>query len=213
MKVEVNITKRYALGIIASIFVVCGLFAVYAYNSNWETSPSTTANLMGHTPDEIDGLHDYIVRIVNEETAGVGTVTCPSTPNYDSTGAPTDPAYTFLSIAGTSCIDSSGSGVGCVLKQEIYYNGVLKVKRQYQFIQSVADPGVWWSSYQTKGSYKNGDTSYTRIVPDYPSTSSTYIRILDDVNLDGGDTGPNFISVKDSSSTYDQKIYICTLNN
>jgi|GEM_PF-2065073 len=53
MKIEVNIEKKYFIGIVASILILAGIFGIYAYT----VSPGTIPN-PGHSLDEIQGYFE-----------------------------------------------------------------------------------------------------------------------------------------------------------
>ena len=54
MKIEVNLQKKYILGILISFVLVTAISLTYAYNTNWASAPGNPA-IMGHSPDEIVG--------------------------------------------------------------------------------------------------------------------------------------------------------------
>lgn len=55
MKIEVEIGKKYFIGIVAVMLIIAGTFFVVSYNS----VPANPA-VFGHSADEIEGLSDMI---------------------------------------------------------------------------------------------------------------------------------------------------------
>jgi len=67
MKTEVDIKRKYIPTILIIAVISVGLlFAVYAYNANWKNSPNTPS-IIGHTPDEIEGLNTTIADYVESK--------------------------------------------------------------------------------------------------------------------------------------------------
>jgi hypothetical protein len=97
----------------------------------------------------------------------------------------------------------------CKLKQELYYQGELRLTRFYEFSQNptVEETAIWWSNYIPSRSYKNGDTASNDIIPRYG-----YQFLRDD--LRNTETSPEQIYPIDrhgNSRTdgWAQKIYLC----
>ncbi len=218
-KIVLNVTKTRFFGILAAILIVSGVFAVYAYNVNWKTSPGNPA-VMGHTLDEIDGLRDFVADVIAENQPPISTFNCVQV--FDSTiwQAPYNtPRYTAvnMNVLSSVCIGNDPN-IQCVIKQEIYTQSNLtapKIIRQYKYHQD-STTQIWTSDYRTEpNKYKNGDTTFTRIIPGYAPYGTGYeyaLDILDDyksTTYTVDDRGPTQWVIKDSSQTYAQKVSIC----
>lgn len=207
MKIEVNVKKKYFFSILAAILIVGGILAVYAY-----VNPATK---VGHDISEIDpvALNGFVVNATNVSirngliddyiaSLSVAAVNCPSTADYDSigdTGVSNKPGRQEV-LVNLACM----SAAGCAIKQEIYNNKALVSVRYSDYIQFAG--GFWTSDYQSLGTIKNGDSTSTKILPSYGSD----IQLYDDDS--GTETDALKWTARDTSSSYGQKIYVCTYN-
>jgi len=123
-----------------------------------------------------------------------------------------DASYTYTPKTFPSACTTE---TGCIIQQRIYDSKGLKLTRQYDYIQTTI-PGdandKWWSSYQTAGTYINGDAKYTYIIPGY---SDNRLGILDDYYYSGKTdekTETQWV-FKDTSTSYGMEVYICYEQN
>ncbi len=221
-----NIEKKHIYLTTLFILLAISIAFVVSYGGN---NPS----VMGHSAAEIDGLEaevkqiitnnietidgldDYIIEIVNNEIAGIGELTCSSTPLYDSMA--TGPSYknsAYRYNDGIKTVPAScKTDVGCIIKQEIYdKNSNLKIVRKYSYSQDSVS-GIWWSDYQKSGKYINGDTNTKNIIPAYASST---ILLRDDYYKTGANSDYTKEDSKDQwtfidkTINYGMKIYICS---
>ncbi len=211
VQVSINFSNKafYTLITVVSLLVISGV--VIAYNSNLQPS------VFGHTVNEIEfikadgttqSLSDYIKDIVDQKLVG-GAVNCPSTPSYDSS-TPLSKTNNYAAITlPEPCIQETG----CVFIQEIYSSKGQVKRTPISFNQDFDplkpnDPALWWSSYSTSGQYKNGDNNYAKITSVYNG-----IGIYDDyVSGSYSEKSPTQITARDTTTSYGQTIYICTLS-
>ena len=204
MQININLEKRYMYLVLATIVFLAGAIVTVAYNPT--DTPPAVPSTMGHTVNEIENFEQEVTAIIQDAVFG-GTVNCGNPiwesdlPNLAAKGIL---AYTLPS----ACISLDGSA-GCVIRQEVYYNSSklkkLKFTRQYDFYQTSLDSSnLWWSNYQTSGDKKNGDSNNDRIIPTYNG-----LEIKDDYGTTVEKLA-NQISLRDSTSSYGMKVYICT---
>ncbi len=113
MRLEVNVTKTRFFVLLATILLLGGAIAVYAYNFDWRTQPTNNPSVMGHSPDEIVG--DLRCGQNQALTLADGTWNCISVGggtgngNRDWYGSTTTGARKFIANLG----DVPTSGAGC----------------------------------------------------------------------------------------------------
>jgi len=194
---------------IISLFVISGI--TIAYNSN----PANPA-VMGHTMDEIAVINETgsavsLQQYIADQISGASTsMNCEVIyDSYTSGGvAYKDAAYKYdygVKTFPSSCKADSG----CIIKQEVYDSKGLKLVRRYTYSQTVREGDAndnWWSSYRTVGSYINGDTATTDIIPAY-----SYLYLRDDYYYSSGtqERDENKWTFIDKTVLYGMKVYIC----
>ena len=130
MKLEVNIEKRYAFVIVASLFILAGAIVAYAYGTN---NPS----VFGHSADEVAGVQKSISNNPCPPGQGIiqinadGTVLCYQAYLYNlsfftANGANTGNGlsigtHDFCFLSGATSVDggSAGSGTSTCRVQKI----------------------------------------------------------------------------------------------
>ncbi len=175
-------------------------------------------------------LNEYIQGVVNNMQTG--DLTCSTTPFVDTLqGAdfPSQVAYKYptgYNWKATGDIPSAcNTDEGCVIKQEIYK--LIPAKQAVIKNNVIITPAMsaslglvkvitsqytqlggnfWTSTYRNAGTDVNGDATAIDILPQY---SSGTIRLADDVNTYGEKLSTQW-SVRDASTVYGMKIYICT---
>jgi hypothetical protein len=219
-KIQINMSNKVFYTFIAlGIFILLGI-GVFAYNSQLN-SPS----VFGHTIDEIEiidsegGAPVSLEQYIENRISGVGEIACDSSPIYDSmsltdskseTGIKyNDDAYKYnngVKTIPSACLSDSG----CIIRQVIYDSKGIKLTRQYNYIQY--ETNKWWSSYKTAGTYNNGDSILTDILPSYGGDSALYLK--DDYYKSGTgytqETSPSTVTFIDRSGVYGMKVYICS---
>ena len=210
VKINIKIGNKtfYTSVLLLAILVISGIS--FAYNANWQTSPGAPP-VMGHTPDEIEGLEDYIRGIVNDEVGGYSLAKCDQTPIFESGVAFMHPASKYND--GIRNVPSScKSDTGCVIKQEIYIkkgnSSVLKLVKQYDYLQT---GNKWTSTYRT-GLHVNGDSKYTDIIPPVRELDDRKLYLKDDYYVKGktDEKDENKWIFIDRSTKYGMKVYICS---
>ena len=198
VQIKINIERKYAFLLSAFLLILAGTIFTIAYTSQ-PPNPGHGADSILVT-SQVDGSEeDLQTAFTHLETLVLGGIICPQTPQYQSdvSGRPNYVALTLPSACE--------GDVGCVIVQKIKNSNGIVVTRQYYFRQdSLSSKSNWWSSYQTKGTFQNGDSSVTAIVPNYNSGN---IGIVDDSSAEAL---ASQISVRDYTSTYGQDIYICS---
>lgn len=214
MRIEISNKGVYTL-ITLSIFLILTV-SVVAYNV--ATTPANPSK-MGHTIDEIeiinaDGTTTSLEQYIESKISGVGETTCSSTSIYESGVSFKDESGKY--DAGKKTVPAAcKSDAGCIIKQEIYDSKGLKLVRQYQFSQTpdASSKEKWWSSHKTSGTYTNGDTTSTDIIPSYGGDTS-YLRLRDDYSSSSDsktqETSDNEFVFIDRSGSYGMKVYICS---
>jgi hypothetical protein len=122
--------------------------------------------------------------------------------------------------------DCSSSDEGCIIRQKVYkryaapsgwsgwYQDKLYAIRDYEYRQdsssgATSEP-LWWSSYQTKGIYKNGDNTSSSVIKPV-----SYLYLRDDANalvngVNVAETDNDKLSAYDLTRSYGFEIYFCT---
>lgn len=202
MQISINIEKRYMYLLVALVVFLAGIIVVIAYNPSGIGGNPAVA---GHSADELTynntkTLEAWIIELINQETSGIGQVTCPITPYFQSGAS--------QKIVSAKTLESGCyGGGGCIIKQVIYDSKEIKFIRQYSYVQySSSNPTErWWSSYRTAGDALNGpSTPETAVVPDYNS-----LKIRDDGKEEVGELKSQWTVIDDSGS-YGMTIYICS---
>ncbi len=218
MKIEVNVSKKYFIGILGAILILAGVIGVMGYNANWRTNFNGNPAVLGHSPDEVDGLEEYIAGIVEDIVDNSGenpTGTCTIISNSDTGTTSTtvkDKKDVAISVPG-SCTSANG----CTIKQEIYNKDGLKDTRVYTYVQD-SSSGAWTSSYSTG---RNGDSSASDIIRPYDTycalrdTTGTgcktwgyYLHLWDDRSAT--EVLSTQWTVHDGSDSHGTKIFICS---
>ena len=185
LSVKLGNKTFYTLISILSLFAIAAL--VFATNSG---NPS----VMGHTPNEIEGLEEYIRGIASDVLSG--DITCPPDPVFNSIA-------TEKKVQAVAMPDSCKTETGCVIKQVITNpSGTTYSVRQYNYNQDLTN--LWWSTYRTTGKYKNGDTIDTYIIP-----PSKYQYIYDDY-APASEASASQWTIRDNHASYGQTVYICS---
>ena len=208
VSINLNFSNKtfYTLITILTLVAVAGI--AFAYNSG-------NPEVMGHTVDEIDGLEQFIINTVYGEP---DELICDSTPFVDTvsgsglsyrTTDEDDDVNGFLetdlpqSFWDKGCV--TGTGTGCIIKQEIFYENTdtPHIVKLFGYIEDPTSHS--WSSDDYDGI--NGDcctlSTKERITPIYK-----YLYLYDDYGegLDSIDT----FTYRDSNTRYGMKLYICS---
>lgn len=167
-------------------------------------SPSTSFDIgiMTNINYDIDSfrmiIHDMNTRSLNCDTNAYCDTMNGNCGGINSNGGVgSTPGFISIPVP-SACI----GGAGCAINQIVYNSKGVYSNRTYDYRQ---DPSTnkWTTSYHVGSIYTNGDKTSTTIVPD---VSSIYLR--DDYtgteNLAGNWT------IRDSTTSYGEKIYICT---
>ncbi|MDB5258988.1 MAG: hypothetical protein JWO73_196 [Candidatus Taylorbacteria bacterium] len=116
---------------------------------------------------------------------------------------------------------SCKTDAGCVIKEEIYTAKGLWGVRQFDYVQNSTNNN-WWSSYQKRGNYVNGDTLATDVISRSTNSNDpnniTTMGMQDDkvvttaprtVNEHSADTFTSF----DTRTDAGMKIYFCSYDS
>lgn len=196
LKIEINLTNKWVYSLVFfGVILFLGVF-IFAYNSG--KSPS----VIGHTAEEIDGLDEYILDIVSPLIEGISYSESQECGEnnlvYDSysSGIASKPGWKSIELP-SRCRTMEG----CSIVQKVYDKNGLKVTRTYTFSQ---DGSRWTSSANPTKTYTNGDTTSTNI---FPSIADGNIVIRDDHK--DCEVKNTYISIRDNSGSYGQRVYIC----
>ncbi len=216
MKIEVNVEKKH-LYLFTTILVF--MISIGFVFGNWDTTKKIFHNAAdvkisyeGVDQDLQTVIDDLAQRVTDNEGAlspEVGATSCNLFyDSYSSEGISfIHPVYEYTVLdVPASC----SSETGCVIKEEVYDSGGLRLVRQYNYIQyeSASDKENWWSSYQTSGILKNGDTLTHNIIPAYGN-----LFLWDDYYVAGKteDRQKNKWTLIDLHTLLGMKIYVCSI--
>jgi len=199
-KIQVTFGNKTFYTLIALLIVVVVAGVAIAYNKDWVTAPGTPS-IMGHTPDEIEGLDDYIRALISE-SLGLGDCSI----RIASTTAADKNVYVpvKMDVSTYKCIIPTGEN-GCIITLKIKDAKGATVYTQQGTYSQFTDTNSKdkWISTQTPAGGKNGDAVKTPII------TYRYIYLYDDViGQDDTESATKWV-LYDNWLGYASELYVC----
>jgi hypothetical protein len=191
-KVKIELGKRLTLFL--SFILLISLFSVVVYAKD-----NNKAKNRGHSLDEIDGLEEYVIGLVENVLSDFmmkNNNSCSESSLVFASGIEEKPGVVSVTLP-QKCFSLEG----CTFVQQVSSSkGVYKF-RSISFGQDSSNK--WWSTDTKGGNLVNGDKTASVIM----TTAVSGITVTDDNTKVEKESGT--ISIGDVQKSYGQKVWIC----